>query len=234
MPLVRRFDRLDLRLVEGPWAFAQSRRAEIDAHFAALKVDNPALWNGRILMLGAHDIDGAVFNGRYVEADFASLLWWRDTGYPDPGMRNAFAMGALRGSDGGYILGRMAPWTANAGRIYFAAGTPDLSDVKEGGIVDLHASVLRELGEETGLSPDEVEPAPVWHAVFSGPRIAFMLPLLSPEPAERLAERIRANLAREERPELDEIVVARSPADLSPAMPDFIAAYLTAMWTNAG
>lgn len=212
------------------WAFAEANRPAIDAHFAALKAEKPGLWNGRVLLLARHEVTDGVMRGAYKETDFASFMWWRDTGFPDPTMRNAFAMGALRGTDGSFVLGRMAGWTANAGRIYFAAGTPDPEDVTATGAVDLDGSVMRELAEETGLGAGDVTAALGWHAVFIGPRIALMRPLVAKVDAVELAERIRAHLAREERPELDDVVIARGPQDISEAMPPFIRAYLTAVW----
>lgn len=229
-PAVIPLDRLELVRDPLPWALAEQRRAEIDAHFAALQAANPDLWNGRILLLGQHSLAGGVLTGSYKEADFASLLWWRDSGFPDPTIRNAFAMGALVGADGGFILGRMAAWTANAGRIYFAAGTPEPGDVLPDGRVDLEGSVTRELMEETGLGAGDVTPDPGWHGVFAGPRIAFMRRLVTRQSAAEVADRIRAHIAGEERPELDEVVVVRSPEGITEAMPDFIGAYLRAVW----
>lgn len=227
---VRPIRQLDFVRESGPWAFAEANRPAIDAHFAGLQAAKPTLWNGRVLLLARHEVSDDVIRGAYKEIDFASFLWWRDTGFPDAAMRNAFAMGALRGADGGFVLGRMADWTANAGRIYFAAGTPDTGDVTATGEVDLDGSVMRELAEETGLGADDVAVMPGWHAVFAGPRIALMRPMAAEVDAETLAARIRRHLAGEERPELDDVVIARGPQDLSEAMPPFLRTYLMTVW----
>ena len=70
-----------------------------------------------------------------------------------------FALGALQGSDGGYVLGVMGAHTMNAGKIYFPGGTPDLHDVKSNR-VDLESSVRREVQEETGLDPSSSRSIP--------------------------------------------------------------------------
>ena len=85
-------ERLELALVPRPWPFARDKRAEIDAHFAALQRANPALWNGRVLLLHDHSIAGAVFHGAYLETDYASMLAWREW-ESDSGIRNCFGMG---------------------------------------------------------------------------------------------------------------------------------------------
>ena len=97
---------------------------------------------------------------------------WRDFGFADPAVRNCFALGALQGSDGGYVLGVMSGGTANAGKIYFPGGTPDPDDVAAGK-VDLEASVRREVQEETGLGPEEFEMDSGWHCIPAGPLIAL-------------------------------------------------------------
>ena len=50
-PMLFRVDRLELAYKPKPWAFASERRAEIDAYFAKRQRENPALWNGRVLLL---------------------------------------------------------------------------------------------------------------------------------------------------------------------------------------
>src|SRR3954468_4719660 len=165
--------RLELRFEPALWPFEIERRAEIDAHFAKLRAAKPEMWNGRVLLLRRGEIANGVLSGAYSEVDFARFIAWRDWGFPDTSARNCFAMAALRSSDGAFLLGVMGAHTANAGRIYFASGTPDLDDVI-GDAVDLDGSVMRELTEETGLGAADVRPASGWHAVFAGPRIGMM------------------------------------------------------------
>ncbi len=50
-------------------------------------------------------------------------------------------MGAVRASDGAFLLGVMGAHTANAGKIYFPAGTPDPDAMSSGETVDLAGSV---------------------------------------------------------------------------------------------
>src|SRR5436190_1150363 len=143
MPQLRRVKQLDLKVGRTPWAFASEQRAEIEAHFAKVSEAKPEVWNGRVLLCRRPHADGDVYRADYFETDFASFLAWRDWGFPDKSVFNGFGAGALRAADGAFVLGRMAPHTANAGRVYFPAGTPDLDDIV-GGSVDLAASVLRE------------------------------------------------------------------------------------------
>jgi 8-oxo-dGTP pyrophosphatase MutT (NUDIX family) len=222
-------DRLDAGISSWQWPFASERRREIDAHFSGLKKQKPELWNGRVLMLREFAIAGRVFRGSFFETDFASLLAWRDWDFPDPAVKNCFAMGALRGSDGGFILGEMGAQTANAGKIYFPAGTPEPGDVR-GEAVDLAGSVEREVAEETGLTPADFVAEPGWFTVLAGPRIAQMKVLNAPAPAAELRNRILGFLAGQAQPELSAIHIVREPADLSPAMPAFMAAFLTYIW----
>lgn len=211
------------------WPFAESRRAEIDAHFRAAQAARPALWNGRVLLLHEHAVADRAMTGSYLETDFASFLAWRDWGFPDLSVRNLFPQAALRAADGAFLLGVMGGHTANAGRVYFPSGTPDPSDI-DGGRVDIAASLRRELREETGLGGDDVAFAAEWTAVFDGPRIALFQVVLADEPASALRRRILANFATVADPELADIRIVRSPADYHPRMPAFVAAFLDNVW----
>jgi 8-oxo-dGTP pyrophosphatase MutT (NUDIX family) len=227
-----RVKELDLRLSDESWPFADTRRAEIDAHFAELNRQNPALWNGRVLLSSAFSVDDGVARGTYFETDFASFITWRDWGFPDARVRNCFAMGALQAEDGAFLLGVMGEHTSNPGWIYFPAGTPDPDDVLPDGCVDLAGSALRELEEETGIPAHEVVPATEWSAVIVEPRIALTQVVRVRGRADDLRERILKNLAAEERPELSDIHIARGPGDIHPKMPLWTTAFLHHVWDN--
>ena len=222
---IHRVTTLDLKLEPFAWPFAHERRAEIGAHFARMQREKPKIWNGRVLLGRKPVFEGRRFATSYFETDFASFLAWRDWGFPDSDVFNGFGMGALRSVDGAFVMGEMAQHTANAGRIYFPSGTPDSGDVK-GDTLDIAGSVVREVEEETGLAPADYRADPVWDCVFTGVAVAMMRMLHVDVPGATLGARIEANLARQHQPELSGIHVVRQAADLSPAMPRFVTAYL--------
>ena len=230
MSSIVRLERLELAFAPTPWRFAAERRDEIDRHFATLRQTKPELWNGRMLLLTDHIIDQAVLRGSFLETDFASFIAWRDWGFPETGVRNCFAMGALRARGGAYLLGIMGPHTVNAGKIYFPAGVPDLDDVV-GDTVDLASNVRREVAEETGLDPGAYDADDGWICVRTGPRLAMIKLLDVRATADELRARILVHLARESKPELAGIRIVRGRADLDPMMPPFVTAFLEHQWS---
>jgi 8-oxo-dGTP pyrophosphatase MutT (NUDIX family) len=231
-PVIHRVATLDLGLRPEPWPFAQQRRAEIDAHFAIQQREKPTIWNGRVLLARDPVFAGDQFSACYFEADFASFLAWRDWGFPDAEVFNGFGMGALRGSDGAFILGEMAGHTANAGRIYFPAGTPDPDDIRDAA-VDISGSIVREVEEETGLTLADYRAGAHWDCVVSGAAIAMIRILDVDLPGEALRARIEANLARQHQPELSAIHLVRETRDLTAAMPPFVAAFVEQQFSKA-
>lgn len=225
--VIHRVTALDLAVEAWPWPFVLERRAAIDAHFAAQLRENPALWNGRVLLGRNPVFSGERLSASYFETDFASFLAWRDWGFPDKSVFNGFGMGALLSSDGAFVLGEMGRHTSNAGRIYFPSGTPDLDDIRDGA-VDISGSVARELEEETGLAPADYRGEAHWHCVFTGPAVAMIKVLRVDMPGEALRARIVGNLALQQSPELSDIHLVRGTVDLTSAMPDFVTAFIEA------
>ncbi|HXB81543.1 MAG TPA: NUDIX hydrolase [Bradyrhizobium sp.] len=226
-PVIHRVTALDLPVRPFAWPFAQARRAEIEVHFAERQRERPKLWNGRVLIGRNPEFSESRFSADYFEVDFASFLAWRDWGFPDRGVFNGFGMGAVRSSDGAFVLGEMAQHTANAGRIYFPSGTPDPDDVRDGA-VDVAGSVVREIFEETGLARQDYTAEPHWDCVVVGAAIAMIRLLNLDMGGEALRARINANLARQHHPELSAVHLVRSRADFTAAMPRFVTAFLEA------
>jgi 8-oxo-dGTP pyrophosphatase MutT (NUDIX family) len=223
---------LDLAFAPRAWPFAQERRSEIAAHFEMLRRGKPELYNGPVLLMHNCEVAPGALRGGYLQTDFASFMAWRDWSFPDPGITNCFALGALRGSDGGYLLGVMGTHTINAGHIYFPGGTPDPSDIINGR-VDLAASVCREVFEETGLAPEHFDIEPGWTAILAGPRIAMIKVMHARESTMALRTRILDHIAAEDMPELAGMHIVGGPADLSALIPPFVLAYFAHIWKGA-
>lgn len=224
---IRPIDRAEIVFERWEWPFARDRRGDIDAHFAGLRRDRPGVWNGRALLVRRYTIDGGVLRGTCFETDYASFCAWRAWGFPDAAVFNVFAAGALRGADGAYLLGEMAPSTASAGKLYFPCGTPEPADLDEDGMPDFAGNVGRELLEETGIAVGELAADPGWTLVRDGCYVALLRRLTAPLDADALRARILDHIASEREPELAGIRIVRGPADFTPAMPTWVTAFLS-------
>lgn len=232
MNRIRRVAEIDALVVPHRWDWAEANADAIAAHWGRRTAERPAMFNGRVLMLAGLDGSDDRLGARFFETDYANMTAWLDLGCPDDTVGNGFAMGALRSRDGSFLLGRMAGHTANAGQLYFPAGTPDLGDVTATGEVDLAGSILREITEETGLGPSDVAVSPGWTIVEAAGKLAFMREVRLAVDAVVAQARIRRFLASETRPELDEIVIASSPTDLDEtSMPAFLTTFLREAWS---
>jgi 8-oxo-dGTP pyrophosphatase MutT (NUDIX family) len=223
--LVFHIERLELNFAPAPWPFAEERRAEIDALFAAMRRDKPELFNGRVLLACRHHIEDGVLRADFLETDYAGFASWSRWGWPEAGVRDCFSAAAIVCADGGWLPGVMAPHTFNAGQIYFPCGTPDPSDIV-GDKVDLDRSMRRELKEETGLDFAEFTAEPGWSALAEGPKIVLIKVLHAAQDAESLRRRILATLANERQPELSDIRIVRGPSDFDPMLRPFTRAFL--------
>jgi 8-oxo-dGTP pyrophosphatase MutT (NUDIX family) len=222
-------ERLDLRFEPKPWAFAQQRRAEIDTLFAARQRANPRLWNGRVLLMHRQRIERGVLHGGFLETDYASFHSWLAWDRPAAEVWDCFGAAVVMASDGAFLLGQMAAHTANAGRIYFPCGTPDPSDVVAAE-VDFNHSITRELTEETGLDPKEFAAEPAWTILQERSRLVAYKVLRAPEPGHVLRQRVEAHITNELEGELAAVRLVKGPADLDPAMPSYVAAFLRHRW----
>lgn len=227
MTRLARFARIEARLEPFAWTWRRDHADLIARHWEARWSGSATVYNGRVLMVSGLDETGDTLRASFFETDYAAMIAWIAHGFPGEPVWNGFAMGALRCRDGGYLLGRMAGHTANAGRLYFPCGTPDRSDLRPDGTVDLDGSILREIAEETGLAPDDYALEPGWVLVRDGGHLAFLrLGRLALTDAETRA-RVGTHLAAETRPELAGIEIVRRPEEVDEAaMPGVVVGFL--------
>ncbi|MDX3806456.1 NUDIX hydrolase [Bosea thiooxidans] len=222
-----RLERIEAHVEPYDWAYARENAEAIAAYWAKISADKPAMFNGRIMLQHRTAIRDGVFEAGYFETDYAAFMAWRDAGHPGPVIRNGFAMAALRANDGAFLCGKMGDHTANAGKVYFAAGTPDREDARSDGTLDLAGSVTRELGEETGLQIGELTLGAGWTAVIDEGRIAFMREVDIDLPAEEARALMLERMKTLDEEELSDIVIVRDLAETKKHdMPLFMRRYL--------
>jgi len=228
--------RLETAFRPGPWDFAVKEAARIDAHWRRCLADKPRLFDGKVLLLRhaqfLEGTEGLAFAGEFFDTNFRNFLAWRDFGFPDHEVFNCFSMAALRSSDGAYLLGESGGHTMNAGKIYFAAGTPDFNDIF-GDRVDLAASVAREMQEETGFSADEAPVSAGWRLVVEGQKIACMQERRLALSADEACARAAAFIGGDPDAELARLHAVRVVEDIDESrMPDFIQTFLQDAFTE--
>ncbi len=204
----------ELMVGDGRWAFADANAAAIDAHWAKRHAENPAMFDGTLFVMGDSRVEHGRFSGTLVRTSFKRLLYWKDHGYPDARVRDVFGSALITSAEGHVVLGRQAAGNLNAGLAYLPGGFIDHRDVAADGRVDLEASVARELTEETGLSPAELQRQPGLLATHAGALTSIAVPYRSALTSADLVRRIAAHIASEASPELSEPVVIRGAADL--------------------
>lgn len=228
----RHIRHIDAGLSPAPWPYARANAAAIAEAWAAATAANPALFDGEVLLIAESRVDGDRFEALYRPVRFSQFLHYMRHGEPDGHTRNGFALAGLTSADGALLMGVMGGHTANAGKIYFPGGTPDLSDVADGR-VDLDGSVRRELAEETGMTAADVSFEPGFWMAEDDKRCIFVKTVRSPLGADELRRIILERLSRQAEPELAGIHIVRSADDLCPErMPPFQLAY--AEWWLAG
>lgn len=228
----RHIRHIDATIGNAPWAYAQTHEAAIRTAWDEAKAATPALFDGEVLLMAERQVEADVLRAVYRPVRYAQFLHYMRHGEPDGATRNGFALAGLTSADGALLMGVMGGQTANAGKVYFPGGTPDLSDVVDGR-VDLDGNVRRELGEETGLGAVDVTFDPGFWMTEDDKRTALVKVVRSALSAEALRARILAAMAEQEDPELSDIHIVRGEGDLLPdRMPPFQLAY--ARWWLAG
>jgi len=205
------FSQADVRLDPEPHPFAVENAAAIEANWQAERAANPALFDGEVVLLSSLSLEGDRLVGRCHAVRFAALLQWRR--HRRPGAEHAYAHAAIVSGDGALVAIRMGAHTANAGKVYFAAGSFERMDFRDG-LVDLEGNMAREVREETGLDLGEARPEDGYHLYSADGATVVFRRYYYEATAGELAARIAAHVAAEAEPEIDGPVVLRGGAPL--------------------
>lgn len=218
-----RVARVEVDLNPAPHPFETANRAEIDRNWKAEHAANPALFDGRMMLLSELFLRGDVLAGRCHEVRYATLLYWRK----QPGTvlaEHAFAHAALVARDGALVAIRMGRHTANPGGVYFAAGSFEREDFVDGRC-DLPRNMAREVGEETGLDIAGLRQDADYVLFSRNHSTAIFRRYWLDEDADTIAAGIRAFVAAETDPEIEGPVIIRAgeplPAGAKPHMAAF-------------
>ncbi|MDZ7823167.1 MAG: hypothetical protein U5K75_03400 [Ahrensia sp.] len=211
-----------LKLVDAPLPFEAAHKAHIDVFWNQAFEANPRLWNGVFYMFSDVKIEDGVLRGNGHKTDFATFLYWRDhvrcasvthiTGTSFPIL-----------ADGSLLAIEMAAHTANAGRVYFPAGSFDRADIIDGHF-DVVTNFSRELEEEIGIT---LEPAWLYEegtgllAVEAGGAFHITRPLRLPMSFERVEKMWRTHIKNGGDDEIARLVQITSALHIPHLMPDY-------------
>jgi 8-oxo-dGTP pyrophosphatase MutT (NUDIX family) len=201
-----------VRLDPGPHPFERENATAIAENWRKETEKNPALFDGKVVLLSSLTYADGRLDGHCHVIRFATFMLWRKT-RPFGSAEHAYAHAMPVTRDNALILIRMAGHTVNAGRAYFAAGSFEPQDFRAD-MADIDLNMAREVREETGMDLSGCERDPIYYLRSSeGASVIFRRYYLD-EPAEAVAERIRAFVAAEEEPEIEGPVIVRGPRDL--------------------
>ncbi|RWE76319.1 hypothetical protein [Mesorhizobium sp.] len=205
-------DAIDVRLDPGPHPFAVSNAEAIAENWRQEIAAKPALFDGTVVLLSELAYRDSRLVGRCHAVNYSTFMLWRKR-RENSGAEHAYAHAMLVAGDNALVAIRMGRHTVNAGRVYFAAGSFEPVDFRDG-LVDIDFNMIREVGEETGLDLSAAERAQRYHALSTASGTVIFRRYRIAEPADELARRISAFVAAEADPEIEGPVIIRHAADL--------------------
>ena len=203
---------IDVVLDPAPHPFEIEHADAIEANWQIEHAANPALFDGRMVLLSELRYEAQKLSGRCHEVRFATMLHWRKNRVA-ANVEHCFAHAALVSKDNALVAIRMGKHTANAGKIYFAAGSFERQDFVDGR-ADPVGNMRRELREETGLDLDTFLSEAGYHFLSRNRMTVMVRRYWMDENADDIADRIRDHVLADPDPEIDGPVVIRSADDL--------------------
>ncbi|PWJ89809.1 hypothetical protein C8D77_106132 [Mesorhizobium loti] len=205
-------DAVDVRLDPDPHPFALDNAEAIAENWQREIAANPALFDGTVVLLSQLAYRDNRLVGRCHAVTYSTFMLWRKR-RENSGAEHAYAHAVLVAGDNALVAIRMGLQTVNAGRVYFAAGSFEPVDFRDGQ-VDVDFNMIREVREETGLDLSGAERGKHWHALSTNSGTVIFRRYHETAPADEIARRISAFVATEAEPEIEGPVIIRHAADL--------------------
>lgn len=221
---------VEVRLDGGPHPFERDNGAAIAENWRRETAANPALFDGTVVLLSELAYRGRRLVGRCHAVNFSTFMLWRKQ-RENSRAEHAYAHAMLVAGDNALVTIRMGPNTVNAGRVYFAAGSFEPADFRDG-LVDVDFNMIREVREETGLDISGARRGEHYHAMSSASGTVIFRRYHEKLPAEEIARRIRAFVATEADPEIAGPVIIRHADDLPDGLMPHMAPLIA--WHFAG
>lgn len=209
---------MDLRVEPRRWTWAEARGGEIEAHWTRRRETHPNFFNGPVHLLTSFTLspDGT-FSGRFLRTEFKSFLYWRERGFEDGTVMDAFGSALIFSADGRLLFGQQRSGNLNGGLFYPPSGFIDVRDIGPDGVIDIEASVAREIGEEVGLDANALGRRRGYVLTFDGPVLSIGVSFDARMSESALLAAVDGHIAADPDPELARAILlapGAAPADL--------------------
>ncbi|OBQ74787.1 hypothetical protein [Mesorhizobium erdmanii] len=205
-------DAIDVRLDPGPHPFARDNAEAIAENWQQETAANPALFDGTVVLLSQLAYRNSRLIGRCHAVNYSTFMLWRKR-RENSGAEHAYAHAMLVAGDNALVAIRMGSHTVGAGSVYFAAGSFEPIDFRDG-LVDVDFNMIREVREETGLDLSAARRGVRWHALSIPSGTVIFRRYHVDAPADEIARRISSFVTSETDPEIEGPVIIRHAADL--------------------
>ncbi|UCI16656.1 hypothetical protein FJ970_15815 [Mesorhizobium sp. B2-1-8] len=205
-------DAIDVRLDARPHPFAVDNAEAIAENWRQEIAANPALFDGTVVLLSELAYRDRSLVGRCHAVNYSTFMLWRKR-RENSGAEHAYGHAMLVAGDNALVAIRMGRHTVGAGSVYFAAGSFEPIDFRDG-LVDVDFNMIREVREETGLDLSDARRGVRWHALSAASGTVIFRRYHVDGSANEIARRISAFVATEADPEIEGPVVIRHAGDL--------------------
>jgi len=199
---------IDLRVLPGAHPAHLRNAAAARFNWEQEIAANPKLFDGRMVFQHRLSIGPDGISGEAHVMPFSTFMWWRKQTERAGGF-HLFAYPVIASSDGALVAIKMGAHTANAGSVYFAAGSLDEHDIIDGRC-DIEGNMRREVTEETGLDLDDATADGGYYAVHRDRTVTVFRVFRFARTADELVAAIERHMPHDDEQEIAGAVIIRS------------------------